>query len=58
VQRYSLVIVEEAAIVRDCKGIERMGVMYVDGIIDYLVSGLGRGHGDSGKKEGQRKKRR
>jgi hypothetical protein len=41
------VIVEEDAIVTDCRGIERMGIKYKVGKITYLVSGFYRRDSDS-----------
>jgi hypothetical protein len=39
VHRCSSVVVEEGAIVRDCRGIGRKGIMCTVGIIDYSMSG-------------------
>jgi hypothetical protein len=44
--------VEEDAIIRDCRRIETMGVMYKVGIIDYLVSGFCGGDRKMRGKEG------
>jgi hypothetical protein len=46
--------VGEAAIVRDCRGIGRMEVMFKVGITDYIVSGsCGGGRDSVGGKEGR-----
>jgi hypothetical protein len=48
---------EEDAIVRDCRGIERMAVMYNVGIIHYSVNVLRGGHRDSKGKGRERRGR-
>jgi hypothetical protein len=48
VLRCRSVIGEEGAIVRDCRGIEKIGVMHKVGIIDHSVNGECEGGRDSG----------
>jgi hypothetical protein len=50
--------VGEGASVRDCRGIGRMGVMCIFGIVGYLASGECSRCRDSGVKGGGSKERR
>jgi hypothetical protein len=52
-QRCSSVVVRETAIVRDCRGIGRMGIMCKVSIIDYSVSCEFGGGRDSGREKGE-----
>jgi hypothetical protein len=62
VQRYNSVIWGENVIIRDCRGIRRMGAMCKVGTVGYSVSGECEGSRDSrgkvGEIEAEREERR